>query len=125
MRRSSLDNRRSNVATENKDQEPETASAALADGMHFVGNTEGFRIDLDAEESVGGVGAGPSLLACCCRLWLAAPPWMSSRSCVRNANRSAASAWKRRGAGRTSTRGSTPGSKYSTGCGANMLIRRL
>jgi len=47
------------VATENKDQEPETASAALADGMHFVGNTEGFRIDLDAEESVGGVGAGP------------------------------------------------------------------
>jgi len=47
------------VATENKDQEPETASATLADGMHFVGNIEGFRIDLDAEESVGGVGAGP------------------------------------------------------------------
>jgi len=47
------------VATENKDQEPETASVTLADGMHFVGNIEGFRIDLDAEESVGGVGAGP------------------------------------------------------------------
>ncbi len=47
------------MATENKDQEPETASATLADGMHFVGNIEGFRIDLDAEESVGGVGAGP------------------------------------------------------------------
>src|SRR2546422_9890873 len=59
VRRSSLDKRRSNVATENKDQEVETASATLADGMQFVGNIEGFRIDLDAEESVGGVGAGP------------------------------------------------------------------
>jgi putative redox protein len=48
-----------NVATENKDQEPETASATLADGMHFIGNIEGFRMDLDAEESVGGEGAGP------------------------------------------------------------------
>jgi putative redox protein len=47
------------VATENKDQEVETASATLADGMHFIGNIEGFRIDLDAEKSVGGVGAGP------------------------------------------------------------------
>src|SRR5881396_1779850 len=51
--------RRSNVETENKDQEPETASATLADGMHFVGNIEGFRWDLDAEEDTGGVGAGP------------------------------------------------------------------
>ena len=47
------------MATENKDQEVETASATLADGMHFIGNIEGFRMDLDAEESVGGVGAGP------------------------------------------------------------------
>jgi putative redox protein len=49
------------VTTENKDQEqePETASVTLADGMHFVGNIEGFCVDLDAEESVGGVGAGP------------------------------------------------------------------
>jgi len=49
------------VTTENKvqEQEPETASVTLADGMHFVGNVEGFRIDLDADESVGGVGAGP------------------------------------------------------------------
>jgi putative redox protein len=59
IRRSSLDKRRSNVATQNKDQEVETASATLADGMHFIGNIEGFRMDLDAEESVGGVGAGP------------------------------------------------------------------
>ena len=47
------------METENKDQEPETASATLADGMHFVGNIEGFRWDLDAEEDTGGVGAGP------------------------------------------------------------------
>jgi len=47
------------VETENKDQEPETASATLADGMHFVGNIEGFRWDLDASEDTGGVGAGP------------------------------------------------------------------
>ena len=38
------------MATENKDQEVETASATLADGMHFIGNIEGFRMDLDAEE---------------------------------------------------------------------------
>ena len=47
------------METENKDQEPETASATLADGMHVVGNIEGFRWDLDAGEGVGGVGAGP------------------------------------------------------------------
>lgn len=51
--------RRSSVETENKDQEVETASATLASGMHFVGEIDGFRMDLDAEESVGGVGAGP------------------------------------------------------------------
>jgi putative redox protein len=47
------------VETENKDQEVETTSATLASGMHFVGEIDGFRMDLDAEESVGGVGAGP------------------------------------------------------------------
>jgi putative redox protein len=47
------------VETENKDQEPETASATLVEGMHFVGNIEGFRWDLDASGDVGGVGAGP------------------------------------------------------------------
>lgn len=44
---------------ENKDQEVETASATLVSGMHFVGEIDGFRMDLDAEESVGGAGAGP------------------------------------------------------------------
>jgi uncharacterized OsmC-like protein len=51
--------RRSNMETENKDQELETASATLASGMHFVGKIDGFHMDLDAEETVGGVGAGP------------------------------------------------------------------
>jgi putative redox protein len=27
--------------------------------MHFVGEIDGFRMDLDADETVGGVGAGP------------------------------------------------------------------
>ena len=49
------------MTTENKDQEqePETASVTLADGMHFVGNIEGFCVDLDSDEGVGGLGAGP------------------------------------------------------------------
>lgn len=47
------------MEAENKDQEVETASATLASGMHFVGEIDGFRMDLDAEETVGGVGAGP------------------------------------------------------------------
>ena len=47
------------METESKDQEPETASATLASGMHFVGEIDGFRMDLDAEETVGGGGAGP------------------------------------------------------------------
>jgi putative redox protein len=51
--------RRPSVETENKDQEMETAAVTLADGMHFVGTIEDFRLDLDAEESAGGVGAGP------------------------------------------------------------------
>lgn len=47
------------METVKKDQAMETASVTLADGMHFVGEIDNFRIDLDAEESVGGVGAGP------------------------------------------------------------------
>ena len=47
------------METENKDQEMETASATLVGGMHFVGEIDGFRTDLDADETVGGVGAGP------------------------------------------------------------------
>ena len=43
----------------NNDQEVESATVTFLDGMHFVGDIGGIRIDLDAEESVGGVGAGP------------------------------------------------------------------
>src|SRR6266702_1672043 len=46
--------RSSNVETENKGQELETASATLAEGMHFIGNIESFRWDLDAKEDAGG-----------------------------------------------------------------------
>src|SRR5579859_5356332 len=43
----------------NNDQELESASVTLVDGLHFAGDIGGVRIDLDAEEGVGGVGAGP------------------------------------------------------------------
>lgn len=43
----------------NNDQELESASVTLVDGLHFAGDIGGVRIDLDAEENVGGVGAGP------------------------------------------------------------------
>src|SRR6266853_3852211 len=43
----------------NNDQELESASVTLVDGLHFAGDIGGIRIDLDAEENVGGVGAGP------------------------------------------------------------------
>jgi len=45
--------------TANNDQEVESASVTLVDGLHFAGDIGDVRIDLDAEESVGGVGAGP------------------------------------------------------------------
>ena len=45
--------------TVNNDQELESASVTLVDGLHFAGDIDGVRIDLDAEENVGGVGAGP------------------------------------------------------------------
>jgi putative redox protein len=45
--------------TANNDQELESASVTLVDGMHFAGDIGGIRIDLDAGESVGGAGAGP------------------------------------------------------------------
>jgi len=47
------------VTMDNKDQELETASVTLVEGMHFVGAIDRFRLDLDAAEHVGGKGAGP------------------------------------------------------------------
>jgi putative redox protein len=43
-------------------QNIENASVALAEGMHFVGEIDGFRTDTDAKEEAGGVGAGPEPL---------------------------------------------------------------
>src|SRR5947209_16902306 len=51
--------RRLNVIPEKKDQELETASVTLVEGMHFVGAIDSFHIDLDAQEDVGGTSAGP------------------------------------------------------------------
>lgn len=47
------------MITENKNQELETASVMLAEGMHFDGAIDNFHMDLDAEEDVGGTSAGP------------------------------------------------------------------
>jgi putative redox protein len=48
-----------NVTTERRDQELETATVTLAEGMHVVGAIDSFHLDLDAEEYAGGMGAGP------------------------------------------------------------------
>jgi putative redox protein len=47
------------METAHNDQELESASVTLVDGLHFAGDIGGVRIDLDAEENVGGAGAGP------------------------------------------------------------------
>jgi putative redox protein len=47
------------MARENTDQELEAASVTLVEGMHFEGAIDGFHMNLDAEEDVGGMGAGP------------------------------------------------------------------
>lgn len=47
------------MTVEKHGQEFETASVTLAEGMHFYGAIDDFRIDLDAEEEVGGTNAGP------------------------------------------------------------------
>lgn len=36
----------------------ETATVTLDDGMHFIGDIDGYRVDLDADASVGGRSAG-------------------------------------------------------------------
>ena len=47
------------MATNKQTPDTESASVSLAEGMHFVGEIDGFRIDTDAKEEAGGVGAGP------------------------------------------------------------------
>jgi putative redox protein len=47
------------VVTDKKTPDTESASVYLVEGMHFVGEIDGFRIDMDAKEEAGGVGARP------------------------------------------------------------------
>ena len=37
-----------------------SAAVSLAEEMHFVGEVDGFRVDLDADEGIGGRNAGAS-----------------------------------------------------------------
>lgn len=46
----------------NNRQELQNATVALVESMHFIGMIDDFRIDVDADESVGGTGAGPQPL---------------------------------------------------------------
>ena len=46
------------MVTDMKTLDTESSSVSLAEGMHFVGEIDGFRIDTDAKEEAGGVGAG-------------------------------------------------------------------
>jgi hypothetical protein len=78
----------------NNDQELESTSVTLVDGLHFAGDIGGIRIDLDAEESVGGVGAGPQLH----RLLPAFDGWLHCNGCPLDpAQKTPAGAWPQRG----------------------------
>lgn len=46
------------MGTNGNERIVESASVVLAEDMHFVGDIDGFRIDLDAEEAVDGRDAG-------------------------------------------------------------------
>jgi putative redox protein len=50
------------MRTDERAQQVENASVNLENGMHFVGNLDGFRVDTDAAESFGGAGCGPQPL---------------------------------------------------------------
>ena len=50
------------MKTNKKTPDMESASVSLAEGMHFVAEIDGFRIDTDAKEEAGGVRAGPDPL---------------------------------------------------------------
>ncbi len=55
---------RESEATNQESRETERASVALSEGMHFVGDADGHRVDIDAAESEGGkdLGARPMRL---------------------------------------------------------------
>ncbi len=45
-------------ARDNRGDKVSEAVVTLAEEMHFVGEADGFRMDLDADEAVGGSGRG-------------------------------------------------------------------
>jgi hypothetical protein len=80
--------------TATNDQELESASVTLVDGLHFAGDIGVVRIDLDAEESVGGVGAGPQPH----RLLPAFDGWLHCNGCPLDpTQKTPAGEWSQRG----------------------------
>ncbi len=51
------------MEAENENSKLESGSVSLVDGMHFIGEVDGYRIDTDATKDVGGTGAGPQPLS--------------------------------------------------------------
>ena len=47
------------MRTDDTARHVENAPVTLENGVHFVGEVGGFRIDTDADESFGGAGCGP------------------------------------------------------------------
>ena len=50
------------MQTHERTRRAESASVSLVEGMHFVGDVGGFRVDTDADEEFGGAGRGPQPL---------------------------------------------------------------
>ncbi len=50
------------MQTDDAARQVENVSVTLEDGMHFVGEAGGFRVDTDADGSFGGAGGGPQPL---------------------------------------------------------------
>jgi putative redox protein len=50
------------MQTNEKVQNAESASVSLVSGMHFAGEIDDFRIDIDGEKEEGGGGDGPQPL---------------------------------------------------------------
>ncbi len=50
------------MRTDDEARRVENASVSLDNGMHFVGDIDGFRLDTDADEDFGGAGCGPQPL---------------------------------------------------------------
>ncbi len=56
-----------NEVADGKQSWGNNASVTLVDdGMHFVGEVDDFRADLDADEGIAGLNAGASPCTCCC-----------------------------------------------------------